>query len=198
MTATPWPLDCHLHLRDGLRAAYGAPTRGYHDLRHLAEVLEHITELLAHEPGDPVAVGLAAWYHDAVYHGAPDDEERSAAMAERELADAGIAHRLVAEVARLVRLTENHAPARRDPNGRVLCDADLAILAAGPDRYADYVAGVRADFAHVSDGDFVVGRSAVLRDLLDRPALFHTPTARALWEEQARKNIEHELASLTG
>ena len=198
MTATPWPLDCHLHLRDGLLAAYGAPTRGYHDLRHLAEVLEHVTELLAHEPGDPVAVGLAAWYHDAVYEGARDDEERSAVLAERELADAGVAHGLVAEVARLVRLTENHAPATRDINGRVLCDADLAILAAGPERYVDYVAGVRADFAHVSDEDFASGRSAVLRDLLERPALFHTETARTRWEDLARKNIEHELAGLAG
>jgi predicted metal-dependent HD superfamily phosphohydrolase len=196
MTATPWPLDCHLELRDGLLAAYGAPTRGYHDLRHLAEVLEHTAELLADEPGDPVAVGLGAWYHDAVYEGAHDDEERSALLAEQQLAGAGVARGLVVEVARLVRLTATHAPALADHNGRVLCDADLAILAAEPERYADYVAGVRTDFAHLPDADFRSGRAAVLRDLLGRPALFHTETARTRWEDLARTNIAKELAGL--
>ena len=35
---------------------------------------------------------------------------------------------LVGEVARLVRLTARHAPSADDRNGRVLCDADLAVL----------------------------------------------------------------------
>lgn len=196
MDLAPWPLDCHLDLRDGLRAAYADPARGYHDQQHLGEVLAHVSDLLVREPGDPVAIGLAAWYHDAVYEGARDDEERSALLAETELAHAGVAPELVAEVARLVRLTETHQPERGDVNGRVLCDADLGILAAGPERYAAYVAGVRQDFAHVPDEDFVRGRAAVLAELLDRPALFHTRTARTQWEEQARANIAAELATL--
>ena len=80
-----------------------------------------------------------------------------------------------------MRLTEHHDPAADDLAGQVLCDADLAILAAPPDRYDAYLAGVRRDYAHVSDTDFAAGRAAVLRDLAaPRPAVPHGVRPRAL------------------
>jgi len=198
MTPTPWPLDCHLELRDGLLVAYGAPERGYHDLDHLAEILEHSSALLQSEPGEPTTVALAAWYHDAVYDGTRDDEERSARLAEQELTAAGVSGDLVAEVARLVRLTETHDPVPTDANGRVLCDADLAILAAPAERYAAYVAGVRRDFAHLSDEEFRQGRLKVLEGLAGRDRLFHTPSGASWWERPARANLAREIAVLSG
>jgi len=99
-------------------------------------------------------------------------------------------------VARLVRMTVHHRPADDDPAGGALSDADLAILAASPERYAAYVAGVRADFAHVGDDDFRAGRAAVLTDLAAAPYLFHTPQGRELWEERARDNLAGELEAL--
>jgi predicted metal-dependent HD superfamily phosphohydrolase len=193
--ASRWPLPGHLGLRDRLLAAYDEERRGYHDLTHLSEVLDHVATL-ADAAEDVEAVVLAAWFHDAVYDGAGDDEERSALLATEELTAAGVDGRRVAEVARLVRLTATHRPGPGDRNGEVLSDADLAILAAPPGRYASYVAGVRAEHAHVPDTDFRRGRAAVLRDLLAKPALFHTDAARARWEEPARANAARELAEL--
>ncbi|MGA8994839.1 MAG: metal-dependent phosphohydrolase, partial [Nocardioidaceae bacterium] len=106
----------------------------------------------------------------------------------------GVAAPLVAEVARLVRLTAGHRPEPGDRAGQVLCDADLAILAAEDDRYADYLRGVREEHAHVDDDAFRAGRLAVLRDLLDRPRLFHTPAARQRWEARARHNLAVEVS----
>ena len=105
---------------------------------------------------------LAAWFHDAVYDGERDAEERSAAWAEDALAPL-VPAPVVAEVARLVRLTETHQPDDADPNGCALSDADLAILAAPPDRYDEYVAAVRREYAHLPDDVFDAGRAAVLR-----------------------------------
>lgn len=178
-----------------LLAAWGAPTRGYHDVRHLAEVLARADELDA-ETRDPLAVRLALWFHDAIYRGAPDDEEASAALAEAELTGMAVAPPLVAEVARLVRLTASHDPAPDDADGCVVTDCDLAILAAAPDRYAEYVAGVRRDWAHVDDAAFACGRAAVLRDLLGRERLFRTATGAARWDAAARANLRAELAGL--
>jgi predicted metal-dependent HD superfamily phosphohydrolase len=96
-----------------------------------------------------------------------------------------------------VRLTETHRPAEDDRNGCALSDADLAILAASPERYAEYVADVRREYAHVADDDFRAGRTAVLTDLLAKPRLFHTAHARETWETVARVNIEAELSRLT-
>jgi predicted metal-dependent HD superfamily phosphohydrolase len=191
-----WPLAHAEAVRDELLAAYADPARGYHDTRHLSEVLDRLDELAgAGTPFDRLPVELAAWFHDAVYDGRPGDEERSAQWAEDVLA----AHepRQVGEVVRLVRLTETHRPADDDRNGCALSDADLAILAASPERYAEYVADVRREYAHVADDDFRAGRTAVLTDLLAKPRLFHTAHARETWETVARVNIEAELARLT-
>jgi predicted metal-dependent HD superfamily phosphohydrolase len=103
---------------------------------------------------------------------------------------------VVAEVARLVRLTETHQPAELDVNGCALSDADLGILAAGPERYAEYVAAVRREYAHVPDELFVSGRTAVLEALAEKPHLFHTAYAVATWEAPARANLERELGEL--
>jgi predicted metal-dependent HD superfamily phosphohydrolase len=194
--AARWPLAGAEAVRDELLGAYADPARGYHDLRHLIEVLDRLAELAqAGTPFDEMPVTLAAWFHDAVYDGRPDDEERSAAWAEAVL----VAHepRQVDEVTRLVRLTETHSPTDDDRNGCALSDADLAILGAAPPRYAEYAADVRRDYAHVPDEEFRAGRAAVLAELLERPHLYNTSYAREHWEPIARANVEAELSRLT-
>ena len=189
--ADRWPLPDDHDLRDELLAAWDRP--GYHDQLHLTEVLDRIDQLAAAGAEvDGTTVGLAAWFHDAVYDGGADDEERSAQWAERVLPPT-----YAAEVARLVRMTAHHRPADDDTGGCVLSDADLAILAAPRERYDTYAAGVRADFAHVADGDFRTGRAAVLSDLAAKPHLFHTPQARELWEGDARANLDREISELS-
>jgi len=195
--ADTWPLPDGEDLRDALVAAYSDPSRGYHDLRHLTEVCARLHELADGGAAfDRTAVLLAAWFHDGVYDGQPGAEERSAGWAEASLTDLGVAAETVAEVARLVRLTETHRPADDDANGCALSDADLAILAAPQERYAEYAADVRREYAHVPDEAFRAGRSAILRDLLAKPHLFHTAYAREHWEAPARANVERELAAL--
>jgi predicted metal-dependent HD superfamily phosphohydrolase len=199
-----WPslLAGHTEIRDRLLEAYGGPGRGYHGLQHLAEVLDRIAQILGSDPQtdrlDRDAVVLAAWFHDAVYEGGPDDEERSAVLATRELTAVDARRDLVDEVARLVRLTATHLPRKDDRAGQVLCDADLAILAADAGRYREYVAGVRAEYSHVPDEDFRAGRAAVLRDLIAKPTLFHTRFALQHWENAARANVRRELVELEG
>ena len=188
--ADRWPLPDHDDLRAELLAAWDRD--GYHDLLHLTEVLDRLDAMSTAGAGfDATTVRLAAWFHDAVYEGGPDDEERSAQWAERALPEA-----YADEVARLVRVTLRHRPTDDDPAGCALSDADLGILAADPGRYDAYVAGVRADFAHVAEQDFRTGRAAVLRDLAAKPHLFHTAQGRALWEARARANLDRELEEL--
>ncbi|MBM7509004.1 hypothetical protein ABKW28_08140 [Nocardioides sp. 31GB23] len=191
-----WPLTDADDLREELVAAYASPQRGYHDVQHLVEVLTRLDEIGEH--GAVVRhlpVVLAAWFHDAVYDGERDAEERSAAWAEDSLAGR-VEDDLVEEVARLVRLTETHTPEDDDTSGCLLSDADLAILAAPRERYDEYVAAVRAEFAHLDDATFAQGRAQVLVGLARKPALFHTAYARERWEAPARANLEAELARL--
>ncbi|GAA2939305.1 hypothetical protein [Kitasatospora cinereorecta] len=182
---------------DNLLARWAEPQRRYHTTAHLTQVLDHV-DLLAGHAGHPDLVRLAVWFHDAVYR--PDrteNEERSAALAERALPEAGVPDAGVAEVARLVRLTVTHDPAAGDTDGEVLCDADLAVLAAGPKEYAAYAAQVREEYGFVPDDAFREGRAAVLRQLLGLPRLFRTPHGAAEWEPRARQNLTTELELLT-
>ncbi|MET7601737.1 hypothetical protein ABZU45_02425 [Streptomyces avermitilis] len=181
---------------ENLLRRWSEPQRRYHTVDHLTAVLDRV-DLLAEYADDPDVVRLAAWFHDAVYF--PDrseNEERSARLAERALPEAGVSGARTAEVARLVRLTVTHDPADDDRDGRVLCDADLAILAAPPKAYAAYAAAVREEYAFVPDAAFRAGRAAVLRQLLDLPRLFRTPYGEREWEERARENLREELARL--
>ena len=186
-----WPLPDRADLRDRLMSAYSTG-RGYHDLRHLADILGRLDELGV---GDDREVVLAAWFHDAVYDGAAAAEDRSAMLAAAELDAAEVD---VEEVVRLVRLTEHHDPEPGDHRGEALCDADLAILAAPADRYADYVAGVRQEYAEHSDTDFRAARLTLLHDLAARDALFRTAYAREHWEPRARENLRAEIIALGG
>lgn len=183
---------------ENLLVRWQEPQRRYHTLAHLTAVLDHVDVLEKHAD-DPDVVRLAAWFHDAVY--LPDrseNEDRSARLAERALPEAGVPEAKTAEVARLVRLTVTHAPADGDRDGQVLCDADLAVLAAPPSAYAAYTAAVREEYAFVPNDAFRAGRSAILRQLLDLPRLFRTPYGAAEWEATARYNLASELELLTG
>jgi predicted metal-dependent HD superfamily phosphohydrolase len=178
---------------------YDHATRHYHDLRHLLEVLDRI-ELLARQHGYDVTDALlfAAWFHDSVYDmRRTDNEEESARFAEDGLSSHGVSADVVAEVARLVRITGHHKPETGDTQAETLCDADLAILASDPARYAEYVRGVRAEYHRVRDAEFSRRRAEVLVDLLDREHLFSTPAGRTWWEERARKNVAAELEAFS-
>lgn len=180
-----------------LIARWAEPHRRYHTLDHLKAVLAAV-EVLADAARDSTLVRYAAWFHDAVYRGEPGaDEENSAQLAELLLPSCGLSTEQVAEVARLVRVTADHSPEPGDANAEVLCDADLAILAAEDAEYTAYAAAVRQEYAHVGDVEFARGRIAVLRDLLASPRLYRTEQGYAWWEERARANVAAEIARLT-
>ncbi|GHC89079.1 hypothetical protein GCM10007079_34690 [Nocardiopsis terrae] len=171
--------------------------RRYHTLSHLWSALCAV-EVLREEAHDVDAVRYAVWFHDAVYEGRPgQDEDESAALAERLLSLMGQDPERIAEVVRLVGVTKDHRPGPRDADGAVLSDADLSTLAAGPEEYLAYTGAVRAEYRHVPDEAFRAGRLGVLRSLLEAPNIFHTPFGRTHWEPRARSNMLAEIDHLS-
>lgn len=183
------------HVGALLVARYADPSRVYHELTHLSDVLDRIDDL-ADECPDPTLVELAGWFHDAVYDVRRADNELASADLATALLTPYLTGEQVGEVARLVLLTRDHAVTDGDANGAVLCDADLAVLAGGPSAYRDYTERVRREYAHVSDDDFRSGRDDVLRRLLALSALFHTRHGTEHWEQPARANLQRELTTL--
>ncbi|MEW2430504.1 metal-dependent phosphohydrolase [Micromonospora sp. NPDC047644] len=183
-----------------LIARWREPHRHYHTVSHLTAVLD-VVDQHADLADRADAVRLAAWFHDAVYDPRADgdtNERDSAALAESVLTGLGVPGPTVAEVRRLVLLTAGHAVTPGDRDGVLLCDADLAVLAAPPASYERYAAAIRREYAHVPEPAFRAGRAAVLTGLLSLPALFRSPPLASRWEEPARDNVRRELAALTG
>lgn len=177
-----------------LVACYAEPHRHYHTLEHVAACLAWLERVEA-EAERPAEVVLAIFFHDAVYARGPDDEARSAEMAERVLAALEVPREAAARVGALVLSTAAHEA--EDGDAALLSDIDLSILAAPPDVYARYAAGVRAEHAELPDAVFESGRAAFLRHMLGRQGLFATPAFRQL-EPMARNNLASELRALVG
>ncbi|MGC0144969.1 DUF4031 domain-containing protein [Pseudactinotalea sp. Z1732] len=196
------PVPAAVALGADLIERWAQPHRRYHDLRHLRDVLAALDLLCDPDPA-PLPVVLAAWFHDAVYDGVPgEDEQASADLARAELGPEALGPEAlpsdrIEEVARLVLLTRTHSPEPGDHHGALLCDADLAVLAREATGYRRYARDVRAEYSHVPHADFIKGRTAVVRHLLELEPLYRTDRGRELWQEAARANLRAELATLT-
>lgn len=183
-----------------LLSRWSEPQRHYHTVAHLSAVLDVIDRHAGLAP-HAERVRLAAWMHDAVYdpRALGDANERdSAEFAEGLLTALGVPEATAAEVARLVGLTAGHATEEDDPDGELLCDADLAILASDEPAYAQYTAAIRREYAHVPEDAFRDGRAQVLKALLELPSIYRLEPLRAEWEDRARANLSREMSELTG
>ena len=181
-----------------LAGRYDEPHRRYHGVSHLVHVVRRVGDLLDGDvggiaPSEEEAIVLAAWFHDAIYDPrAGDNERRSSDLAAQALHRLGVSQPLIDAVDRLVMATREHRPTCLDE--AVLLDADLAVLGAEPSVYDDYVAGVRAEYAHVGEEGWRTGRAQVLVRFLATP-VFTTPAA-ARRNAQAAANLARELAAL--
>ena len=131
--------------------------------------------------------------------GVPGQDERaSAELAALMLPNLGVGATQIAEVMRLVELTETHVPPPEDADGAVLCDTNLAVLGGDPDSYAAYAAAVRKEYEHIPDEQFRNRPDRRPGAFCSRDPLFHTTTAQNRWEQTARRNIDTELSLLRG
>jgi len=183
---------------DGLLARLREPHRHYHTATHVMWVLRRLGEL-AQSPAaggtDLGGVRWAALYHDAIYDPTRSDNEAlSAELAAADAALVGWDADRCAAVHRLVMATATHCPSR--PDEALLVDADLAVLGGTPAEYEAYVRGVRAEYAHVEDAAWRLGRADVLRRLLAGGEVFHTAEMRTARGARAVANLSAELATL--
>lgn len=178
---------------DNLSARYSENGRAYHNLDHIRFMLA-VADEFQHLARDWTAVRLAIWYHDAVYQpDAADNEAMSAQLAGRDCALFGFYPELIQKVEALIMATRWQAPIEPDSDQPFIVDADLAILGSEPGRYAAYARGVRLEFSHISEADFKMGRSALLKDFLQRKRLYFLDAFHNRFEAQARYNLGQEL-----
>lgn len=175
-------------LFEQLVRAYEEPQRHYHSLQHLCECLAHFEQArhLAQQPGE---VAIALWFHDAIYDvRGKSNERQSADWAIRVLASCQASQATLARVERLIMVTR-HDATPSEPDEQLLVDIDLAILGATPERFAEYDAQVRAEYAWVPGFVYRMKRRSVLKAFLGRPCIYSTEHFNVRYEAQARSNL---------
>lgn len=182
---------------DRIIEAYTGADRHYHDIRHIAAMLQLLDE---HAPPamDKLPLRWAVLYHDAVYNArAKDNEAASAALMTKDLAALGIGEPLRRHVAKLILATQHGSGWRNtDEATALLIDIDLAVLASVAEVYDAYATAIGREYAHVPVETYRVGRAHVLQGFLDRTSIYLTPRLSAMWEAAARGNLAREIGLL--
>jgi predicted metal-dependent HD superfamily phosphohydrolase len=73
---------------------------------------------------------------------------------------------------------------------------DLSILGQDQRRFAEYEAGIRAEYAWVPQEIFNAKRAEILQRFLDRARIYSTDHFFAKYEHQARQNLEQSIQRL--
>jgi predicted metal-dependent HD superfamily phosphohydrolase len=102
----------------------------------------------------------------------------------------------LADRVRQLILATRHDAAPVSPDAALVVDVDLAILGAPADRFDEYEQQVRQEYAWVPGFLFRRKRRQILEAFLARPYLFHTPSFRTSYEDQARANLERAIERL--
>jgi predicted metal-dependent HD superfamily phosphohydrolase len=183
---------------EDLQARYCEPGRAYHTRQHLDECFAWFGQArsMMHAPG---RIAFALFYHDAIYDTrAADNEARSAALACDVLSEYARANDGDADAVAALILATKHDAVPGGGDAQVLVDIDLSILGAAVPRFDEYERQVRREYHWVEAEAFRTGRARILRQFLDRPAIYNTAFFRARLEAAARDNLARSLRALTG
>jgi predicted metal-dependent HD superfamily phosphohydrolase len=167
------------------------PHRHYHDQTHIAHCLAEL-DGARNRIGNPDAVELALWFHDAIYEpGARDNEARSAALFLDYAKDA-LAEPLAREISDAI-LATVHRKIPDKGNARFVVDIDLSSFGLPWPRFMADCHALRREQIDIADGEFYRNKCKFLHSLIDRSSIFVTPYFRQRYEGAARINIQRYL-----
>lgn len=185
---------------DELDALYRSPTRYYHTIEHVCEVLTHYRQV--DDEGlwsRPDEVYFAVLYHDAIYeYGAKDNELQSALVAREQLSKWLPDRALDLDyIAHLIELTARHGaltPADVSDEEALFLDCDLAIIASSWARFEEYQAQIELEYTQVYTRFWYrLGRRRFLKKLAHQERLFLSPRFHERCDALARANLERAL-----
>jgi predicted metal-dependent HD superfamily phosphohydrolase len=93
-------------------------------------------------------------------------------------------------------LATDHRRPHTTPEEPLIVDIDLSILGRDPATFDAYDRAIRAEYAHVPDDAYRIGRGKVLQHFLNRTRLYYTPWFFEQYEATARVNLQQALQRL--
>lgn len=138
----------------------------------------------------------SAVYHPTAKHG--KNEEDSAVLFKEFAEETRLNSKTGEKVEKMILATIKHLLPEGhedDVAMKLFLDLDLEILGSDEQTYRVYTEDVRREYGHLSEGEWLAGRSVVMKTFLERERLYFSE-AGARWEERARRYVEEELERL--
>lgn len=183
-------------LFEEIERKYTAGSRHYHNLQHIAALLQ-FCEVYAGELKDPDVVAFAVYYHDIVYNVLrKDNESRSAQLAVKRLQALQVPAEKIEQVKLYIEATQSHAVTAAVTHVgdlQLFLDFDMSILGAPREMYEAYTRLVRREYRIYPDKLYYAGRKQFLQHCLQTGHIFQTPVFREKYEAVARENMAEEL-----
>lgn len=184
-----------LSIFEKLWGEYNSEDRAYHNIQHIAALLKQMESCKA-QIEDTDSFFFAIWFHDIVYKVLRDNNEELSALEACEfLKETNYPEDRIEKVARWIRATGRH-DGGDDKDLILFLDADLSILGAAPEDYANYSAQVRKEYTVAPDIYYNAGRIKVLQHFLHKDRIFASDFFSERYEAQANINVKEELKHL--
>ena len=185
----------HPEMFERITKAYAEPHRHYHTAVHIEACLGEFGSVRSLARSGP-EVEAALWFHDVIYDTrASDNELRSAEMASRFLASAGVSSSICDRVYSHIMATA-HKGNPIDDDARLVVDIDLSILGQDEQIYDVFEHSVREEYKWVPGFLYRRKRIEILRTFLARESIYGTEPFRQRYESAARSNLERAIREL--
>ncbi len=171
-------------------------SRYYHNLSHLENLYQNLL-LVKKEILEWDVILFALFYHDYIYNVLKqDNEERSADKAVKILSSLSIDLDKIELCQDIILATKGHQISENS-DINYFTDADLSILGSRWTDYETYYKNVRREYRYYPDFLYNKGRIKVLKHFIIMPRIFKTDHFYALYENQAKNNLNKEVALLS-
>jgi predicted metal-dependent HD superfamily phosphohydrolase len=177
---------------------YTQPHRKYHNLKHIFRMLEVAQNRGMELTEEQV---IAIWFHDAVYDvpaGEISNEQKSADLARQFHLSRHTCNAVVGMIVATETVLQPGVPTLTHDQWQI-CGLDLYDL--GTARYWPNRDAIREECGHLSDAEWIDGRSAFLQMILGKETIIGRPFFLSDmesdgWHRDARQNISQELKRL--
>ncbi|TAD95721.1 MAG: hypothetical protein EAZ97_15040 [Bacteroidetes bacterium] len=177
---------------EDIENAYTSSARHYHNFLHINHLLKLIDQYSA-QISDIPSLQLTAFFHDFVYDpDRKDNEFQSALYAQKSMKNMNVPPKTCEKVYNYILATQHHKVSN-DFDLQFFLDADLSVLGSELSVYQQYATQIRHEYKSVPMFLYKIGRTKVLKKMLERQTLF--PILTHL-ESQAKQNLCWEIDDL--
>lgn len=171
-----------------LDGVYSESHRYYHTINHINHMLRTARD---YDIVLTESQWLAVLWHDSVYDAKSSTNEQDSVSLMKQKIPTSFNATVIEKAAEIIMDTKRHYSST--PDSDIVLDLDLCGLGSDWDTYCINTDNIRKEYDHLSKTEFITGRVAWIRSMLDRPSIFTTDWGRQEFERQARINLRLEL-----